>query len=225
MKKVAISIIAVLGSVGCREAPAHHVVTTVPNRLPSGWTLATSEDGSNSIGIAPGWRAGVDRLSDGAGIPDLGSSSPGSEMGGELGAQLANMDREAEAKALEGLRKKGILLHVLNGSKPVFDEARTRYYVIKKELSRNADWATATDWERKRYPFPPKPQEVELPIGKAYRFSSDDTLRNGSVRHEISYVAIEGKRMYALRFVTQEDASTIVSIADQAAKSWRIKPI
>jgi hypothetical protein len=166
---------------------------------------------------------GIGGLGD-AGIPSTPTDSAAASQLQQFSAEMEKQDREMEQKELERLEKKGVVVQAINSSKPVFDEARTRFYVLRKHVDGNPGWAEATDMERRHYAFPPTPVEVKLPIGKSYRLSADDTLRNGSIRHEISYLAIEGSDIYVLRFITQEDASVIKTIADSVAQTWRVRP-
>ncbi|AIE86248.1 hypothetical protein OP10G_2880 [Fimbriimonas ginsengisoli Gsoil 348] len=200
--------------------------------LSGGWTPGQSRDGSVTLAVAPGWRVGVDKADNllsalGSAGGDSSSDPNGSALSADLQRMAADSDRrsqEMEQKELASLEKRGIVIQVINGSRPTIGEDRTKYYVVRHHLSGNVGWAEATDAERRHYAYPPKPEEVKLPIGKAYRFFADDKLRDGSDRHQISYVVIDGEYTYTLRFLTQEDAQTISSIADPVAQSWRIHP-
>jgi hypothetical protein len=133
----------------------------------------------------------------------------------------ADTDEQAELLKLE---EKGVLVNVISmGNKPIIGEARTRYYVLK-----TAGGATtleaAADVERTHFAQRPKYETIQLPIGEAIKTSVRDELRDGGIRHQISYVVVDGSDIYSLRFVTQEDPQVINSIAEQVAQTWRIKP-
>lgn len=219
--------VAAAMAVGCKKGPVMHVTQAPAAKLPAGWETAKSRDGSVSIGVPGGWRYGADRTLDILG--DVGSSteSQGDLNNPERQKLMEGMrqdDAAEERKTLERMEKKGIVVNVINGSKPIPGEARTRFYVLRTHSESPVDWLAAADKERRHYAFPPKPQEVDLPIGKAWRLSATDTLRDGGTLHQISYVVAEGGDTYTLRFVTEEGQDTIKSIADDVAKSWRVTP-
>jgi len=224
-----------IGLVGCHRGPELHVTAAAPAALDGGWTTASSSDNAVSVGIPPGWKAGVD--TPGSGLADMASKLGGSSADGQppadpaFNAQMQDMarqmdekDKEAEAKALAGLAKKVIVINAINGSKPTPGEDRTHFYVKVSHGSGSISKDQAIDTEKNHYAYPPKPTEVKLPIGMALKFSADDALRDGMTLHQISYVVIDGSDYYALRFVTEEDVSAIQQIADQVANTLRIKP-
>lgn len=214
---------------GCKSAPALHVTKDSPATLPSGWTAASSRDGLVSVGIPSGWRSGVDKLSDN--LTDLIPSTDNSITGGPensespsgIAAQIDRDSQEKEQKALEALEKKGIVINVINSSKPIPGEARTRFYVRRYQSGGNVTWDDAKATERQNYAHAQTPKEINLPIGKALKYSADDELRDGGVLHQISYVVVEGHNVYCLRFVTEESGDVISSLADQVAQTWRIR--
>lgn len=220
-------------SLGCKKAPTIHVDPAPAATLPGGWTKGASKDGTVSVGIPNGWRQGVDKMTDGLG--DLsaigGGSTPStdpeaSQMGQDIANMSANMKREAdeqEQKQLAKLESLGIIVHAINGSKQIPGEARTRFYVRRYRKDSNATWEDAKATERQEYVHAQTPQEVKLPIGKALKYSEDEEMRDGGVVHKISYVIVDGASAYSLRFVTEESAETISSIADQVAQTWRIQ--
>lgn len=203
--------------------------------LPSGWSQLESRDGDTWIGVAPGW---YDRFTEKLPGSDLSSGGldSGNPTGGsgnsELDAQLQQlnqtlMDRMHEnvQQKKEELYAKGILFEAYNSGRPVFDEVRTHYLVQRKTGNGNWTWETAENEERKAYAFKPKKQDMELPIGKVLKLSASEELRNGSTVHRISYLAIEGPKLYILRFVTEQSPETISSVSDSVAQTWRIKPL
>jgi hypothetical protein len=143
----------------------------------------------------------------------------------QMSADFQNSANEAEIKQLEDLAKKGVLIHVIaEGAKPIPGEARTRFYVKKTTEGGPMSLVDAAEKERGQYAFKPKYDTIQLPIGEAIRCKQSNGLRDGGTLHQISYVVVDGNDMYSLRFVTQEAAQTIESIAEQVAQSWRIKP-
>ena len=220
---------------GCHRVVELHVTNAPPPALDAGWDLTESRDHSVSLAVPGGWRAGVDTAGDGLAdlASKLGSSNTESQGGPDsamssdmqnMAQNFENANKEAESKALAALEKKGIVLNVINGSKPTPGEKRTRYYVLHTHASGAVSTEEATDIERNHYAFPPRPTTVTLPIGSALRFSADDSLNDGMTLHQISYVVIDGSDTYTLRFVTEEDGQSIQSIAEPVAKSLRIKP-
>lgn len=160
------------------------------------------------------------------GLGDILQGGDTSQAGQYVADMASDMKREAdenEKKALEELEKKGIVVHVINGTKPIAGEARTRFYVQRTDGDADATWDEARSVERKQYVHAQTPKEVRLPIGKALLFSETSELRDGGVLHKISYVVLEGKSVYSLRFVTEESKDAIAGIADGVAQTWRIK--
>ncbi len=220
----ALGISVMLFLVGCKSNPPIHVQNPPVKALPSGWTQASSKDGLVSAGVPGGWRFGVDRMTSDFGSGTLGDDASQNPQLQQLTQQMDNMGKEAEQERLNELYEKGILLHVINGSKPIFDEARTKFVVRRQKGSSNWTFDQAAELERGEYAHKPNRKDVNLPIGRAVKLWLSEDLRNGSTIHRISYLAIEGKDLYVLRFVTQEPKETIESVADQVAQTWRIKP-
>lgn len=228
MRKFVLPLAALALVSGCqRPKPALHVANAPAQMLPAGWADAASQDGAVKVSVPSGWRFGVDRL--GGGLADLGnfglSESDMANPDIQRITQQAETQGAAEEKQqLEELFKKGIIVHVINGSKPIVGEARTRFVVQRYEQSSNWSLDEATEAERKQYGHKPTRQDVTLPIGKAVKLFGSDELRNGSTRHRVSYLAADGKKLYVLRFVTEEGKDVIQSIADAVAQTWRIQP-
>lgn len=218
--------------IGCKSAPAIHVAPASPAAIPAGWAVGQSEDKTVTVGIPQGWRQGVDKLTDG--LADLsglgggmGASTPDAS---QMGADIANMDAqlkkdsdENEKKALALLAEKGIIINVINGSKQIPGEARTKFYVRRFRKDSNVTWDDAKANEKENFAYAPKPVEVNLPIGKALKYAADEEMRDGGVVHRISYVVVDRHNAYSLRFVTEESGEVINSIAGQVANTWRIQ--
>lgn len=215
-----------LAAAGCQPKPALHVKQALTTPLPTGWTDAVSKDGVVTVGVPSGWRFGVDRTTTVADLQGMGLGE--SEMNNpdvqQITQQIESQGSAEEQQKLEELYAKGIVVHVINGSKPIVDETRTKFTVQRYEDSSNWTLEDAAEKERKVYAFKPARQDVELPIGKVVKLSASEELRNGSTKHRISYLAVDGKTLYVLRFVTQEAKDSIQSIADPVAQTWRIKP-
>lgn len=232
MKKSGVWVPLVLGVsalVGCKSAPAIHV-STAPSIVPAGWTSVSSRDGSTTLGIAPGWRPGVDKASDSLSDMVAGAvsgSQPASEEGNNpataMMADMVRRDQEKEKQDLLDMEKRGILINAINSSRPIPGEARTHYYVRRTHRDSNITWDEAKEIEQAHLALRPKPTEVRLPIGKALKFETRDEMKDGGVVFQTSYVVIEGKDTYALHFITEESKETISSIADQVAQTWRVK--
>lgn len=226
MYKVVLPVLALALVAGCKPKPELHVTAGPAKPLPAGWTDATSKDGMVSLGVPSGWRFGVDRM---GGMPDLQNMGIGEGDQANAGVQQFTQQMQQQGAAeekqkLDELDAKGIVIHVINGSKPIFDEARTKYIVQRYDGDSNWDFDGAAEKERSVYAFKPARQDLNLSIGKVAKLSASEELRNGSTKHRISYLAIDGKKLYVLRFVTQESKEAISSIADQVAETWRIKP-
>lgn len=221
--------LCVLGmvSVGCNHHNNPEIrVKSVVTQLPSGYTQASSEDGSVSIGVAPGWRSGAEKISDSLGGMSLGDSSVNSEVlksMGKFGEEMAAKEKADEKAALAELKKKGIVINVLDGGKPTIGEARTRYCVKKS----HADWflslAEAVEIEKPRFFENVKPVKVSLPIGDAMMMQETRTLRDGGVLTVISYLVVNSHDLYAVQFTTENQGSNFKEFAAEVVKTLRIK--
>lgn len=241
MKRLCLEFIILVGILsfgltGCKRAPELHVTAAPPAVLEGGWLSASSPDGSVTLGIPPGWKAGVDTSA--GSLSDMMSNIGGSNTDSQpisdpaLNSQLQDMaqkmeqkDKEAEQKALAKLAEKGIVINAINGSKPIPGEERTHFYVKVFHSGGPISKEDAIDIEKNHFAFPPKPTNVQLPIGAALRFAADDSLRDGMTLHQISYVVVDGSDFYTLRFITEEDATAIQQIAEAVANTFRIKPM
>jgi hypothetical protein len=222
--KRSVIVICVLAVIGCKSAPPVHVVDAGTATLPAGWASTSSRDGKISIGVPGGWRQGADKMTDGLlGMMPTSDNSTTDPGMAQLQADVQKTADADEQKALAVLEQKGILIHVINGSKPIPGEARTHYSVSVKHLDHNAAWPEAIELERKEFAFPPHPDEVNLPVGKALKFSAKQEQRDGGVIQRVSYAVINGQTIYSLRFITEESPETILSIAEPVARTWRIK--
>lgn len=232
--------IVVLGVVGCQPAAVSHV-KDVPLDLPAGWTLAENKEHGMKVGVAPGWRSGVDSLKDSLGalgdsIGALANTPPpangsGSSSTDGMNATLQGMARdieqtakEDEQKELERLASRGVYVHVIDSSKPIVGEERTRYYIKQVVGTGPADLESAAATERQHVLGSGSPEIVQLPIGKCLRLESEVTTKGGDKVHRISYVVVDGKSSYVLRFSSTNNPTSITAIDREVAKTWRIKP-
>ena len=229
------SLIALTLLGGCKKGEESHVTVVAPVTLDPGWSFTESRDHTVSLAVPSGWRAGADTAM--GNLSDLAASVGNASSGGQaqadpnmspdmqnLAQKVAQDSQKEEQKALDDLEKKGIIINVLGGSKPIPGEERTRFYVKKTHTDGSASLQEAVENERTHYAFKPKPSDIALPIGKAARMSADDSLKDGATLHQISYVIVDGGDSYALRFVTEEDVQAIQSVASAVANSLRIKP-
>jgi hypothetical protein len=230
-------LLVALALVGCNSGPALQV-KQVPDQLPGGWTLAMSDDNKARLAVPHGWRQGVDRMMDPTGMGDIGDLTSFANMQGgdpqmsqamsELGQMakdLEKMSEEAEREALAKLAEKGIILNVIYvGGRPTPGETRTRFFVQHKSFGGNVSMEKAAKEESGFFFGRPEFQSVQLPIGEALYCKTTDKMRDGSEMHKVSYVVVNGKDMYSLRFVTQEPETVITSIAEQVAQTLRIAP-
>jgi hypothetical protein len=226
MRKSVLLLVVLATAIGCAPKPALHVNAGPVLPSPAGWSSATSKDGVVTVGVPGGWRFGVDRLGGMADLQNmgLGEGDMGNANVQQLGQQMEAQGAAEEKQQLDALYEKGIIVHVINGSKPIFDETRTKFTVQRYENKTNWSYDEAAEQERKQYAHKPTRQDVTLPIGKVVKLSASEELRNGSTKHRISYLAVDGKTLFVLRFVTQEGKDVIQSIADPVAETWRIKP-
>jgi hypothetical protein len=233
---------------GCSSGPAISV-KQVAFKAPTGWSKGMSDDQTVNIAIAPGWRQGVDRIYTPATDNPLGATTgaPTDLMGGQptgpggmpdpvanqneqdMKRMLDNIDasiekdsKEYEKKELEELAKKGVLINVISGGKPTIGEARTRYFVVKTSQGSNWSWAEAEANERGKFVKKPAVKEVDLPIGKAHRMEETRQLVDGAFYTIISYLVPNGKDLYTIRFITEEQAMVVTQIDKEVAESLRI---
>lgn len=228
-------LIAGIIVVGCKKVEESHVTVVAPVQLDAGWAFTESRDHVVTLAVPPGWRSGADTFA--GNLSDLASSIGNSSSQAQtpsdpnmstdmqnLAQKVDQQNQQAEQKALDDLLKKGIVINVVNGSKPIPGEERTRFFVKKTHSDSAVSLQEAIENERSHYAFKPKPSEVALPIGKAAKMSADDNLKDGATLHQISYVIVDAGDTYVLRFVTEEDLQAIQSIAGVVANSLRIKP-
>lgn len=215
-------------ALGCYSGPAI-VPKEVAFTPTNGMTEGGSDDGKVKIGIPSGWRQGVDRAMSGFDSGMLGQGD-GSTPQGEAGAALEQLSKEidkmgdeAEKEQLEKLKAKGIIVHVINGSKPIIGEQRTKFIVKRESDSANWTWEMAEKFEKKQFLHNQTPKTVQLPIGEARRFEETRQLVDGANFTQISYIVISGKDLYSLRFITEEAPEAVKSIDKQVAESLRIK--
>lgn len=227
-----ISILVLIAGAGCSR-PALHVKVAGPPVLPSGWTLATDPDSGVSLGVASGWREGVDKALDPMGaasgvasdVTAQQSTDPNNALG-QMVSQMDQMEKEQEAKALADLKAKGIVIQVLDGSRPTIGEERTRYYVKRVDHGSNysLDLAGQDEKDHLLGMGADSPTTVQLPIGPALKFVAERKTIAGDETNHVSYVVVDGKYSYHLRFGSTNNPSAIQSIADQVAQTWRITP-
>jgi hypothetical protein len=202
--------------------------------LPSGWTMAKDDTGTVSVGVANGWHEGVDTALGSSGI-DLAQGIAGSESNqsldpsnpaGQLANSMAADDAQEQAKAKAELKAKGVVIQIIDSSKPIPGEARTRYYVKVDDHDGNVSLDKAVDEEMEFLQGlgASNPVKVKLPIGPAYMINADRKTIGGDELTRISYVTVDGKKSYHLRFVATNNPTSIQQIAADVAKTLRIKP-
>ena len=220
---------------GCKKGEESHVTVAAPVTLDPGWTFTESRDHAVSLAVPSGWRAGADSAM--GNLSELAASVGNASAGGQpqsdpnvgpdmqnLAQKVAQDSQKEEQSALANLERKGIIINVVNGSKPIPGEERTRFFVKKTHSDGSVSLLEAVENEQTHYAFKPKPTDIALPTGKAAKLSADDSLKDGATLHQISYVIVDGGDAYVLRFVTEEDAQSIQSVAAAVANSLRIKP-
>lgn len=225
--------VTLLALAACAK-PAVHVIDAPAATLPSGWTVAKDDTGAISVGVASGWHEGVDTTLGGSGI-DMAQGIAGSQSNqsldpsnpaGQLANPMAADDAEEQAKAKAELKAKGVVIQIIDGSKPIPGEARTRYYVKVDNHDGNVSLDKAVDEEMDFLQGlgASNPVKLALPIGPAYMINADRKTMGGDQLTRISYVVVDGKKSYHLRFVATNNPTSIQQIAADVAKSLRIKP-
>ena len=195
--------------------------------------LADDPEDGVSVGVASGWRQGVDLMMDpkemaqaaGVDSSNAGAVDPNNPLQ-KLTSDLEQQSKQDEMQQLAGLRAKGVAIQVLDGSKQTIGELRTRYRVIVIDHGGNYDLekATADEMDALRGDGASDPQKITLPIGPAVKIVAERKTIGGDTEDRISYVVVDGKKSYHLRFQCTNNPSAIQSIADDVAKTWRITP-
>jgi len=219
---------------GCHHATAPALKAAVPPALgTSGWTAASDAETGVSLGVPPGWRVGVPRAFDPASLS--GSSLAGSGEGGDPSAPSANVavqgmmddmakqSAAAEKATLAKLREKeGIVLHCVDGSKPIVAEEPTRFYVrfLKDAGYGTLDEAAAEEKSQSHQDM--KIEKVSLPVGKAARLQVKGRNRIGDEECRVSYVFVDGKDAYVLRFASTNAPDAVLGIDRQVAETFRV---
>jgi hypothetical protein len=140
--------------------------------------------------------------------------------------QIVGKDaQDQEDKEMAKMREDGVLINVIDSSKPTIGEARTRYYVKKKSYGGSVSLATASADEKSTYMEPGDGTDVVLPIGKAHRFEKQLQLQDGDQQMKISYVLVDGGDAYLIRFISTNSPDVFKSIEQQVAQTFRIKHV
>ncbi|MBN9501720.1 MAG: hypothetical protein BGO01_15385 [Armatimonadetes bacterium 55-13] len=221
MKKVfALSIISLV-VVACSKGPVPTVKSAAPAQLGQGWDLAESSDKTVSLGIAPGWkRGGANSMN----MMEFATSGMGTEgMTQEALAQLEQEQQKNDAEVAAELEKKGIVISCIDSSKPIPGEERTRY-TVKREKKGPMTLEAAAEAAKEDLIDEKGPTMVDLPIGKAARFDSKSTLRDGGVVTKVVYILCNGDDVYTVSFITENDANSILQVVDPVIQTLRIKP-
>lgn len=223
--------------IGCGHKSGPPLVNAAPPVLPTGWTLASDPESGAMIGIPGGWRKGVPRSQDpnsiigSMGSPEGMTSAEGaSSPEGGMPAELQNMadqsrkeDDAMEQKTLQRLREKeGIVLHCVDGSKPIVAEEPTRIYVKKIPNAGYATLNVAAEAEQAAGHRSMKGTMVDLPVGKAWRLVAQGQNRIGDLECHVSYVFVDGDDAYVLRFASTNAPEAIMSIEGEVAKTFRV---
>ncbi|HWD37667.1 MAG TPA: hypothetical protein VG944_02380 [Fimbriimonas sp.] len=230
MKAVWLIVAAAL-VISCGKS-AEHVKAAGKPTLPSGWSVADDAQDGITLGVAPGWREGADTgldpmemaqgVAGDASQPSMDPDSPA----GKLQADIQKQNAADEKEALANLRAKGVVIQIIDSSKPIPGEARTRYYVKKVDHGGNyaLDAAKNDEIDFLGGSAESSAKKVELPIGPAYRFEIESKTRGGDELARISFVVVDGSNSYSLRFIATNNSQAIQSIADSVAHTWRITP-
>ncbi len=209
---------------GC-EPKALQLKAAAEPQLPAGWTTANDGESGVSIATAQGWRVGVPRSD--VSIPGMdsmgGDASAGSGMSDVL-KDFARQENKQEQEALERLREKGIVLNLVDASRPLPGELYTRYQVEVRESPRNLTLDEAVAHERGKMTGEDAGAAVELAVGKAWRLIADGKNRIGDQKTHISYVLVDGKKQFTIRFIATNNPTAVTQIEAAVADSFRYKP-
>jgi hypothetical protein len=219
---VALAVVALGISTGCKKGPVLHVKDPGIVKLPSGWKLAESPDKTVSIGVAPGWGKG---MADSLSVADLTGMA-----GGELPTHVAQeqeraLDEQYNEEVAAAEKKDGIIISVVDRqTRPIPGEQRTRYVVKRREMDAGVTLEQAADAVKTDLAGKEAPKKVTLPIGPAIRYDAAANQRDGSTVTKIMYVVVDGANAYTVTFTTQGAPTAISSIAEPVMQTLRIKP-
>ncbi len=209
---------------GCNSTPAVHF-TAAPLPAPtSSWVTVADEEDGITVNAPGGWKRLKDASSsDVPGMaPDEGQNNP--QVQGLMN-DMAKFDQKIGAEEEANLRKKNVIFTVVDTSaKPIIGEERTRFYIHKKTRDGNATLDDAAADEKEFLTNESAAKDIDLPIGKAKEFHAEVTTKGGDKVNRVSYVMVDGKDSYALRFVSTNNPQGVESIAAEVAKSLRIRP-
>ena len=216
-------LLATMVAFGC-EPKALQLKAAGEPQLPAGWTMANDGESGVSIAIAQGWRVGIPRNE--VSIPGMDS------MGGEgVGAnesailkEFSQQENKQEQEALERLREKGIVLNLVDNSRPLPGELYTRYQVEVREAPRNLTLEDAVAYERGKMTGEDAGAAVELAVGKAWPLIADGKNRIGDQETHISYVLVDRKKQFTIRFIATNNSTAVSQIEAAVADSFRYKP-
>jgi hypothetical protein len=152
-----------------------------------------------------------------------GDGAVGENMSGVL-KEFAQEESKQEREALERLREKGIVLNLVDNSRPLPGELYTRYLVEVRESPRNLTLDEAVAHERGKMTGEDAGAAVELAVGKAWRLIADGKNRIGDQETHISYVLVDGKKQFTIRFIATNNPTAVTQIEAAVADSFRYKP-
>lgn len=218
-----------IGLISCARQPSVVLTDAGPATLPQGWTLATNDKYGVSIGVAPGWKHGVDTLLGGLDLSTGGGTGNPTEKMPPVDPQLQKMaddmkrqSIEQEKADLQKLEDDGIIVNVIDlGSRQIIGEARTRYYVhLKKDNGPTVADAVAD--LKKSLIGDVTQTTAKLPVGDAAVLKAHWKNQGGDEYYTINYVLVDGDNVYRIKFIEVGNSSTIDSVADQVAQSFRV---
>lgn len=212
---------------GCRGGTIEHLARGGPSQLPTGWTAFEDPESGVSIGIPGGWAEGTGVAADSSmGSDPAANADPNSQAGQfarSIGQLSQAIEQQSDQKARERLRADGVVINVTDGSKTTIGEQRTRFYVKRVQHDSDYPFEYAVLDEKNHLLKPGAGEDVMLPVGKAHKFRTQNTLIDGDVQTAISYVMTDGHDSYVIRFISTNQPTVFDSFEKQVAESFRIE--
>jgi hypothetical protein len=233
LRHLSYGVAVALTTAGCKPGTVMHLADASPAKLEPGWTLAQDAESGVSIGVPSGWTEGTGLAADsplangpmGGGDPSpaLDPNSDAGQMSAAIGQMGQAMGEQNEKKERDRLRANGVVINVTDGSKSTVGEQRTRFYVKRIKHDSPYPFELAVLDEKKHLLKPGEGEDVTLPVGKAHRFKTDNTMITGDKETQISYVLADGSDTYLIRFISTNLPTVFDPFEHQVAESFRIK--
>ena len=213
---------------GCAKPIKSDLVAAPPPKLEAGW-ISHDTRGALTVAAPDNWILSRSALSQsGLNLQEMPATMAGTSQNSTSESEAAPAAPATSAAPpdavdpgdVDAQNSKGVVLELYDKNvKPIPGEVTTRLYVEKDGASGSLEESA----KKFAKDFKATPSKVNLPVGPAETFKSEDTSKGGDVVTDVCYVIDNGSESYKFVFETSNHAGNIEHDAPLIMDTVRLK--